>query len=108
MRVLQVIAAHNRTPVESYNEDGVDVFVFNPPLTAQEQAAFDRFRALSKSAVQITPAEWEALEPIRDAIKVHRQRTDPQWSALTAAQRDQALIEWCRGLTDVLRAMLRD
>lgn len=82
---------------------------WTPDLTAGEAAILARLVAIARSHVDgISPAEWEALEPGIARMRTNRSRTDAQWTAMTAAQRDTALIAWCRDITDVLRALLRD
>lgn len=84
-------------------------FIFDPPLDASEQAIFERLvRRATPDDGLISPDEWEVLEPRLASIRTHRTRSSAEWAGLTAAQRDSALIDWCRDLTDVLRAMLRD
>lgn len=105
-----ILAGALRVPVVS-DPPGIPerTCVWTPDLTAAEQATLARIAALGRSRVPgITPAEWEVLEPRIAEMRTLRTRTTAQWSALTAAQRDTDLIAWCRDITDVLRAILRD
>lgn len=82
---------------------------WTPDLTAAEQTALARLLALARSRVPgISPAEWDALDPVIADMRTLRTRSDAAWTAMTAAQRDNALIQWNQDLTDVLRAILRD
>jgi hypothetical protein len=96
-----------RHPVQYYRDDGALVLVWDPPLTAQEQQRLDLWKGLVRSAVQISPDEWETLAPLLDSVRTHRARSSAEWSSMTAAQRDTVLIDWLRALTDVVRALLR-
>lgn len=84
------------------------VLIFDPDLTAEEQQIGQRILRLLRSAVRVTPAEWEALEPVIDSLRTHRTRSDAAWSGMSAANRDAALIDWNRSITDLLRVLLRD
>ena len=103
-------AEHLRAPSEVTGYPGpTRTLVFDPPLSAEEETVYARMLRLARSRVLgISPAEWDALEPKIDEIRTLRTRTAQEWSAMTAAQRDNALIQWCQDLTDVLRAFLRD
>jgi hypothetical protein len=85
-------------------DDPVRELTWTPDLTPAEQ---DALRA-AVAAARLTVAERTALEPVVAEIRTFRTRTPAEWNALTAAQRDSALIQWCQDLTDVLRAILRD
>jgi hypothetical protein len=105
--IVALVTRYIRAPAE-YGDDNGPFLRFDPPLTSEEQARLDRLRAFLRSAVRVTPEEWDTLVPVIDTLRTHRTRTNTDWSAMTAAQRDTALIDWNRALTDVLRALLRD
>lgn len=96
------------TEVTGYPSGDEWTVTYDPDLTTEEADLLQRLRSLIRSAVQVTPDEWDALLPVLVSIRTHRTRTSTEWSAMTAAQRDTALIDWNRNLTDVLRALLRD
>lgn len=83
--------------------------VFDPPLTTEEQADLAYIRRLARAKIMgISLEEWKALAPVLDEVRNLRQRTPAEWTAMTAAQRDNALIQWCQDITDILRAIFRD
>lgn len=96
------------TLLRPFNVDETGAYVFTPDLTAAEQTRLQRIITIARSGLHFTPDELQTLQPVIAEIRSLRQRTNADWSALTAAQRDADLIAWCRDLTDVLRAMLRD
>lgn len=77
-------------------------------LTPAELDTMLRLRQRVSRRSLLSSSEWEALTSVITDIRTHRTRSNADWSAMTAAQRDTALIDWCRNLTDVLRALLRD
>ena len=90
-------------------DDALAANVFDPPLTAEEQAVYARLQRAARSAVQgITPDEWLAIEDDLAAMRTFRQQTQAQFMALTATQRDRALFDAVNAQTNVLRALLRD
>lgn len=107
---MAVPPQRGRSPIEGYHDSDTDlpVFTFDPPLTAPQQALFDRLLALTRSAIRTTPDEWQTLEPVIDSLRTHRTRSDAAWSGMSAANRDAALIDWNRSITDLLRVLLRD
>lgn len=114
--VLDLVAALTAAglPPVGVSESGTSLTVtFDRDLAPAEQdtargIAADIRGALHTRDLSLTLAEYQALKSQLAEIRTLRQRTDPQWAALTAAQRDSALIAWCRDLTDVLRALLSD
>lgn len=109
---LAELCEHYLRAADTYQTDGstgAPVLVFVPPLTAAEQAKYDDLALMARFGISssLTLAEFQAIKPALADARTQRQRTDAQWSALTAAQRDTQLIAWCRDLTDVLRALLR-
>jgi len=82
--------------------------IFDPPLTIEEQALYADLLAIARGSLTIDPDDYAAFKAVLPEMRTLRTRTDAQWTAMTATQRDTALIGWCRDLTDVLRALLRD
>lgn len=82
---------------------------FVPDLTAEEATLLaDLAASYRQHGVELTLDEYRTLKPRMAEIRTFRTRTTAEWSAMTAAQRDNALVQWCQDLTDVLRALLRD
>lgn len=84
------------------------VLTFTPDLTAGEAGKLGTLVRYGRAETTLTLDEYAALEGALSDLRAQRTRTDAQWNALTAAQRDAQLIAWCRDITDVLRALLRD
>jgi hypothetical protein len=85
------------------------VITFTPDLTPDETADLAWLAIYTRAdRGSITPAEWLALKAAVTELRTLRTRTAAEWSAMTAAQRDNALVQWCRDITDVLRALIRD
>lgn len=79
---------------------GVATFVFVPPLTAPEQATFDRIVNLAKSLIEgITIAEWQAIEPDIAGLVTYQGLANPTLAQTVSAVRAQSRI---------LRALLRN
>jgi hypothetical protein len=98
-QLVQAMTARGRPPSEWYAEDGVDVILFDPPLTVEEQATFDALSSLSRSAVQVTPEEWAGLQTEIDGLRTYHGLATP-----TNAQSVAAI----KAIIRVLRAILRD
>lgn len=108
---LVAVTSAIRAPVTVAWDDATKTatYLFTPDLTAGEAQTFaDLVATFRTHDVAITPAEYQAIKPSLATLRTQRQRTDAQWNALTAAQRDTQLIAWSRAITDVLRALLRD
>jgi hypothetical protein len=111
LAVAALCRVYLRAPIVTGQDEqtGAMAFGFEPPLTSAEQTTFDQIVRMARSHVTgLSLAEFTALQPVLTSIRANRTRSDAQWTALTAAQRDTQLIAWCRDLTDVLRALLRD
>lgn len=112
-------------PPDHLDASGNPVWV--PPLTAAEQATLTDLQAMARFGIttSMTPAEYQAIKgnlaelrpgsALENALTTLRTRTDAQWNALTAAQRQAEQLAWLRDLTDavadlraVLAALLRD
>lgn len=106
---IDVLCAAYLRPIAEWQDlaDGPTP-VFVPPLTAPEQAVLADLVRMARFGVDMTLAEWQSIKAAAAEIRTFRTRTAAEWSALTAAQRDNALIQWCADITDVLRALLRD
>lgn len=108
LRALSIRYLREPSNVTADEATGAVSFWFEPDLTGDELARFQRLDRIAASAVQITDEEWLRIAPDLLTLRTLRTRTDTDWSALTAAQRDRDLIDWCRSITDILRALLRD
>jgi hypothetical protein len=73
--------------------------LFDPPLTAEEQATYDALFSLSRSAVHVTPEEWAGLRNEIDGLRTYHGLATP-----TNAQSVAAI----KAIIRVLRAILRD
>lgn len=107
-RIADLCRKYLREPVGFYREDGQPIVEFDPPLTTQEQAAFAEIVRVARLPFEVTRHEWQMLSPALDTLRQFRQTTDQQFAAMTAAQRDQALIAAQRATIDLLRVVLRD
>jgi hypothetical protein len=112
-RLAALVLDHLR-PFVGYGTDeatGEPLFEFDPPLTAAELVVFGRLARLAKSRVlALSPAEWASLDAddVLARLRTARTRTDAEWSALTAVQRDAALIDAVRAMIDLLRLVVRN
>lgn len=84
------------------------VLTYLPDLTTAEADRLTSIVRYGRADTSLTLDEYLAVEPTLAIIRTQRLRTDAQWNALTAAQRDAQLIAWDRAITDLLRALLRD
>ena len=97
--LIDLISQLIRPPTERYLENGELVMIFEPPLTPAEQVRVERFRGLLRSAVRLTPDEWDTLAPEIDGLRTYHGLATP-----TQAQTVLAV----KAIIRVLRALLRD
>lgn len=77
---------------------GAPVLVFEPPLSAAEQAVYDDLARMVRLRVTgLTLAEYQVLKPTLQGLATYRDATSP-----TAAQTAAAV----KGIIDVLRALV--
>jgi hypothetical protein len=125
--LVPLISQYLRQPASwAFDAQQVNQPVFEPPLTVAEQATLADLQLMAKFGIasSLTLAEFQAIKPnlaelrpgsaLQTAIAALRTRTDAQWNALTAAQRQADQITWLRDLTDavadlrnVIAALLR-
>lgn len=106
--VARLAGLYLRHPDTAYVLDGTPTWDFVPPLSAAEQTTFAQLQRLARSGADMTLAEWQAIEPHLATLRTFRTRTTAQWNAMTAAQRDTAIIAGVNALIDVLRSEWRD
>ena len=83
--------------------------VYTPDLSASEQTTFDSLRALARAAtLRLTPADWAAISPRCDTLRVFRQKSQAEFMAKTANQRDRELFDATNDLIAIVLRLLRD
>lgn len=82
--------------------------VFDPDLSLAEQAQLATLVSVSRSPVQLTPAEYAAVRAQMQTLRALRQMTRAEFMALTAAERDRATYDALVAVTETLLAILRD
>lgn len=91
--------------------DAVATFVWEPDLTAAEQATVDTILRLAVGATLITPAEHAALNvpngPL-PTLRAFQQMSQSDFIALAQNARDRALFDNVTALIRVIRALMRD
>lgn len=99
-RLVALATLYLRPPSAWYVEDGVPVVEFDPPLSAAEQAIYDRLPRIARSIIGgITPAEWQALEADLTGLRTYQGLPSPNLAQTVLAVKAQSRI---------LRALLRD
>lgn len=105
LRVYKLCILYLRQPADTIQPNtptdaNGPVFPFVPPLTAAEQATYNRIVTLAKSLVEgITPAEWQAIEPDIAGLQTYQNLASP-----TLAQTVQAVKAQSR----ILRAIIKN
>jgi hypothetical protein len=85
------------------------LFVYDPDLSAQEQATFDDALARVRSSMgHLTSAQYAAVRDQMQVLRDFRQLGRSAFMALTAAERDRQLYDAQTATTIVLLAILRD
>lgn len=104
------LASAIRPPASVSGSEGEGwTFTYTPDLSAGEASTLsDLVATFHTRDVVLSLAEYQSIKGALADARTQRLRTDAQWTALTAAQRDTQLIAWCRDLTDILRVLLRD
>lgn len=74
--------------------------VWEPDLTPEQVQVGQRILRLLHSAVRVTPAEWQALEPDIATLRAYRTRSGNPTNAQVVAALDSVI--------DVLRVIFRD
>lgn len=100
-RVAQLCSQLIREPATLGTDaaTGDPVLTFEPPLTTAEQTTYANILRTLRSAVAITPAERQALEPDIATLRTYVGVTSP-----TAAQTAAAT----KAIIRVIRALFRD
>jgi len=102
LRLVALCRLYLRDPAGCATDDvtGFPVVMFDPFLTVDEQATFDRIARLAKSLVQgITASEWQALEPDIAGLVTYQGLASPTLAQTVLAVKAQSRI---------LRALLRN
>jgi hypothetical protein len=94
-RLAELIYRHVRPPL-LVSESSVE---FDPDLNPEEEAKLAKVVSLSRSGLEVTDAEWDALSSDIDGLRTYHGLATP-----TAAQTAQAT----KAIIRVLRAVLRD
>lgn len=107
-RLIEYMTEIGRAPVESYREDGVDVLVFDPPLTAAEEATYSTFSRLASMQQPMTTGQYDSLRAQMQTLRDLRQLGRNAFMALSAAERDRLIYDALTAQTIIDLAMLRD
>jgi hypothetical protein len=88
---------------------GLPTFIWNPPLTAQEQADFDILVGIARSGMtSLSIAEYQTVRQNLQPLRALRQLTQSQFIALTQNQRDRMLYDALVGDTVLWLLLLRE
>jgi hypothetical protein len=91
-----------------YMANGVGVWEFTPPLTTEEAGDFELIKRLAARNLDLTLAEYRAVDPAMQSLRDFRQLGRNAFMALTAAERDRLLSDAQTNTTIVLLALLRE
>ena len=100
-RLLALCATYLRSPAEAAREaeTGAPLFVFDPPLSAAEQATFDGLASMARFGVTLTLAEWQSIKADAAGLKAYLGVASP-----TAAQTAAAVKAVVRVLGTIIRS----
>lgn len=108
-RLVVLCEMYLRRPIAFASEAGVPVLVFEPVLTAPEQATYNRLLAIAGSAnLAITPTEWASIEDDLAQIRAFRQQSQSEFIAKGQNARDREIFDTLNSLINVQRVMIRD
>lgn len=97
-RARLLCVAFLRAP-ESIGDDGTSMtLTFTPDLSAGEQTTLARLARVASSSVEITPAEWQAIESDVDGLQTFQGLPSPTLAQTVLAVKAQSRI---------LKALLR-
>lgn len=108
LKATELAERYLRRPTGWIDQDDVLVAIFEPPLSASEEATWDLIQAIARSGLNVAPDDYAVIRTNLQAIRDLRQMGRAAFMALTAAERDRLMYDAQSATTTILLAILRD
>lgn len=92
MDLLRLVEEYLRTPIVITGDAGAPTYVFEPPLTAEEQTTLAELRVMARFGVALTLAEWQGIKTDIALLQTFAGITNPTVAQTANATKAQSRI----------------